>query len=323
MKNRLLQAKMLLMSLLVSVPLFMIAQDTGEDKDSKKNASFSPYWFLQGEIGPTWSHADLAKYGFAPDFGQTNFNGALAFGRQLSPIFDAYGKLERGFFKGEKENVPTSIIPNAQFGRDMYFENDYYGGSLNLGINLSNLFAGYNDRLVDFGIHLGVGQVQWKSITYDMNTDAELARNGYEGIKSGGTANGINERNVDLTVPVGIDVTFNVSDKWDIYGDYTYNYMTTDYADGVYKGEMEVKNDVYSYFNIGARFKFGGSNVKGMVKDFGKVELQVIPEILEEQGDSVMVTIKGNFPPKYFNKKAVMNFTPVLTYEGGATAFEP
>jgi hypothetical protein len=60
-----------------------------------------------------------------------------------------------------------------------------------------------------------------------------------------------------------------------------------------------------------------------MVKDFGKVELQVIPEILEEQGDSVMVTIKGNFPPKYFNKKAVMNFTPVLTYEGGATAFEP
>ncbi len=320
MKNHLLQAKMLLLSLLVAVPMFMIAQDKGDDK---QNTSFSPYWFLQGEVGPTWSHSDLAKYGFAPDLSQTNINGALAFGRQLSPIFDAYAKFERGFVKGEKENVPTSIIPNAQFGRDMYFKSDYYGGSLNLGINLSNLFAGYNERLVDFGIHLGVGQVQWKSVTYDMNTDAELARNGYKGIKSGGTANGISERNVDLTVPVGFDVTFNVSDKWDIYGDYSYNWMTTDYADGVLKGAMEVKNDVYSYFNIGARYKFGGSNVKGMARDFGKVELQVIPEILEEQGDSVMVTIKGNFPPKYFNKKAVMNFTPVLTYEGGATAFEP
>ncbi len=323
MKIRLLQTKMLLLSLLVAIPLIMTAQGSGDEKENKQNTSFTPYWFLQAEIGPTWSHADIAKYGFAPDLGQTNINGAFAFGRQLSPIFDAYAKFERGFFKGEKENVPTTIISNAQFGRDMYFKNDYYGGSLNLGINLSNLFAGYNDRLVDFGIHLGVGQVQWKSVTYDMNTDAELSRNGYEGIKSGGTANGINERNVDFTVPAGFDISFNVSDKWDIYGDYTYNWMTTDYADGVLKGAMEVKNDVYSYFNVGARYKFGSSNVKSMASDFGKVELQVIPEVLEEKGDSVMVTIKGTFPPKYFKKNAVMNFTPVLSYEGGAIAFDP
>lgn len=322
MKNRYLHFKVVLIALLAIVPLSFFGQNADEGK-SEKNSSFSPYWHISAEIGPTWSHADVSKYTFAPDFGRTNINGGLGFGRQFSPVFNVYGLLMRGFFEGEAENVPTWSIPDAQYGRDMYFENDYYGGNLNVGINLSNLFAGYKDRLVSFNMHLGVGQIQWKSVTYDLNTDAELMRHGYEGVKSGGTAKGISERNVDLTVPAGLDINFNISDKWDIYGDYTYNWTDTDYADGVIKGEMEVKNDVYSHFNIGARYKFGSSSLKSMVRDFGKVELQVIPEVLEEQGDSVMVTIKGNFPPKYFNKKAVMNFTPVLVYEGGATAFEP
>ncbi|MBZ0242114.1 MAG: hypothetical protein K8F24_02755, partial [Bacteroidales bacterium] len=322
MKNHFLPFKALLIALFAIMPLAFFGQNADEGKTENKS-SFSPYWYITGELGPTWSHADISKYNFAPDFSNTNINGALGFGRQLSPIFNVYAKIERGFFDGERKQVPTYSVPDALFGRDMRFENDYYGGNLNVGVNLSNLFAGYKDRLVSFNIHLGVGQAQWKSKTFDLNTDAELMSNGYKGLKSGGTANGINERNVDLTVPAGLDINFNLSDKWDIYGDYTYNWMTTDHADGVVKGAMEVKNDVFSHFNIGARYKFGGSNLKGMARDFGKVELQVIPEILEEQGDSVMVTIKGNFPPKYFNKKAVMNFTPVLVYEGGATAFEP
>jgi len=323
MKNHFLPSKALLIALLAIMPLAFFGQNADEGKTNNRS-SFSPYWHISGELGPTWSHADISKYNFAPDFSNTNFNGAIGFGRQFTPIFNVYGKVERGFFQGERKQVPTASVPNALFGRDMRFENDYYGANLNVGINLSNLFAGYKDRLVSFSAHLGVGQAQWKSKTYDLTTDALLMTNGYKGLKSGGTAGGINERNVDLVVPAGLDINFNLSDKWDIYGDYSYNWMTTDYADGVVKGAMEVKNDVYSHFNIGARFKFGaGASLKSMARDFGKVELQVIPEILEEKGDSVEVTIKGNFPPKYFNKKAVMNFTPVLVYEGGATAFEP
>ena len=34
------------------------------------------------------------------------------------------------------------------------------------------------------------------------------------------------------------------------------------------------------------------------------------------------VTIKGTFPEKYFNKKATLALTPVLTYAGGETAFD-
>ncbi len=315
-------SKALILSLIMAIPLSFYAQEDGEKTTKKKSSAFSPYWFIEGEIGPSWSHADLSAYNFAPDFSQTSINGAIGFGRQLTSVFSVYADLERGFFKGEKKNVPTMSVPNAQWGRDMRFDADYFGGNINVGLNLSNLIGGYKDRLVSFSLHAGVGQSQWKSRTYDMNTDQEIARNGYKGTKSGGTGKGISERNVDFTVPAGFTVDFNVSDKWDIYGDYSYTWMDTDYADGVIHGAMQVKNDVYSHFNIGARFKFGGNKNKKMAENFDQVQLEAIPSPLEERGDSIELTIKGTFPPKYFDKKAIMCFTPVLVYDGGETAFE-
>ena len=311
----------LILSLVMALPMSFFAQEDGENK-AAKSSSFSPFWFVEGEIGPSWSHADLSQYGFSPDFSRTKFNGALGFGRQFTSVFSVYADVERGFFSGEKKNVPTTTIPNAQWGRDMYFDADYFGANVNVGINLSNLIGGYKDRLVDFSLHAGFGQAQWKSITYDLATDAEIGKNGYKGNKSGGTGDGISDRNIDATVPVGFSVDFNVSEKFDIYGDYSYTWMATDYADGVVHGALEVKNDVYSHFNIGARFKFGGNKNKKMANDFEKVQLEATPSPLEERGDFVEVTIKGTFPPKYFDKKAVMCFTPVLRYDGGETAFE-
>ena len=315
--------KALLLGFVMALPLSFIAQEEGDKETKKKSSSFTPYWYFEGEIGPSWSHADLSQYHFAPDFSHTNINGALGFGRQLTSVFSVYGDIERGFFEGEKKNVATMTVPNAQWGRDMRFEADYFGGNLNVGINLSNLIAGYNERLVDFGLHLGVGQAQWKSRTYDLNTDLMINECGYKGTKNGGTGGGISERNVDLTVPVGFNIDFHINDKWDVYGDYAYTWMATDYADGVVHGAMEVKNDVYSHFNIGARFKFGGNKNKNMANKFNEVQMTVTPSPLEERGDTIEVTIKGTFPPKYFDKKAIMCFQPILKYEGGETAFEP
>ncbi len=316
--------KALILSLVMALSFTSYAQeDTGDKKAEKKSSSFSPYWFVEGEIGPSWSHADLSQYNLAPDLSHTKFNGAIGFGRQLTSVFSAYVDLDCGFFSGEKKNVATLSIPDAKWGRDMRFEADYYGGNINIGINLSNLISGYNERLVDFGIHAGFGQAQWKSKTYDLTTDAVLSTDGYKGTLSGGTGKGINERNVDYTIPLGFNVNFNVSEKWDIYGDYSYTWMDTDYADGVIHGAQQVKNDVYSHFNIGVRFKFGGNINKKMAANFEKIDLKATPSPLEERGGTIEVTIKGTFPPKYFGKKAILCFMPVLKYEGGETAFEP
>lgn len=44
----------------------------------------------------------------------------------------------------------------------------------------------------------------------------------------------------------------------------------------------------------------------------------VTPQILEEVGGQVPVTVDGFFPEKYFNKKAVVTLVPVLQWDGGA-----
>jgi tetratricopeptide (TPR) repeat protein len=59
-----------------------------------------------------------------------------------------------------------------------------------------------------------------------------------------------------------------------------------------------------------------------MKKEAGDVKYEVTPKVLEAHGGLVNVTIKGTIPEKYFNKKATLQITPVLTYTGGETAFD-
>jgi len=45
--------------------------------------------------------------------------------------------------------------------------------------------------------------------------------------------------------------------------------------------------------------------------------------VLETHAGMVDVTIKGTYPQKYFDKKTILEITPVLVYQGGETAFKP
>lgn len=64
------------------------------------------------------------------------------------------------------------------------------------------------------------------------------------------------------------------------------------------------------------------SGLNKMKKDAGNIKYEVTPKVLEAHNGTVNVTIKGTFPEKYFNKKATLTVTPVLTYAGGETAFD-
>ena len=297
----------LIFSLILAFPLASFAQDDGgaEKQKKERSTSFTPYWMIMAEIGPSWSHTDLAKNQYMPDFNYMGYNGQIGVGRQLSPVFSLYLKGGYGSVSDGKENVtsPTSGL-NAQWGRDMSSEFTYFEENLNLGINLSNLFAGYNDRTVNFGIHFGVGASQWKSTTSDLNTGVELANSG-------------DSRTTSITVPAGVNVDFRVSDLVDLYVDYTYVWNNDDLIDGVEHGAMQVYDDVWSHFNLGIRFKLGADKVKKMVENFGLVTLEETPDPLEEKGDMVDVTITGTFPPKYFDKNAVMCFNPVIKTSDG------
>ena len=60
----------------------------------------------------------------------------------------------------------------------------------------------------------------------------------------------------------------------------------------------------------------GCANLKSMEKAAQEMGIKSNPNPLEVHGDTVALTVSGNFPPKYFPKKASMDAVPVLiTYE--------
>ncbi len=71
-----------------------------------------------------------------------------------------------------------------------------------------------------------------------------------------------------------------------------------------------------------ALFLASCNGLSTMLKQANTVTYSCTPNPLEMQGDSVLVTIKGQFPAKFFNKKAIMELTPVLTYDGGEKAYK-
>jgi len=64
------------------------------------------------------------------------------------------------------------------------------------------------------------------------------------------------------------------------------------------------------------------SGLKKMKTNANLIKYEVTPSILKTDAGIVPVTIKGTFPAKYFDKKTVVTATPVLTYDGGETAFD-
>ena len=53
-----------------------------------------------------------------------------------------------------------------------------------------------------------------------------------------------------------------------------------------------------------------------MAKNSNDVNYSVTPDPLEMHGDSVEITVKGSYPAKYFNKKAVVDVKPVFVSDG-------
>jgi outer membrane protein OmpA-like peptidoglycan-associated protein len=54
-----------------------------------------------------------------------------------------------------------------------------------------------------------------------------------------------------------------------------------------------------------------------MVKNYPQVKYQAQPEVLETHGGKIAVKVDGTIPEKYFHKKAVVEITPYLEFEGG------
>lgn len=328
MKKNLTFSKLLMLVIMAVLPMSMFAQE-----GKKQTKPVERYWYIQADGGLSINHGDLANYngGIWDDFdhfkGQAlqNWNAHFGIGYQFGKVIGMNLKGGYGLLSGHKHNQALILNGNADqtlwnLGLD---KTNYIEGNLNLTFNLFNMFKYNPRRVINLVPHIGIGGIYYQAgAVNQLNQDDEVVST---------LATQKSERELSFTVPAGMEITFNLAPKFDLFLDYTYLFTGTDALDQVAKiASDEAKHvindkDMYSQFNLGLRYKFNNPcDIEKMARESKKITYRVNPDPLVEGEDGnvcfdVIVTIPG----EYFEKQAVMNLKPYLAYNGGQIDIEP
>ena len=330
MKKNLTISKLLMLVIMAVLPFSMNAQE-----GKKKGKPAEKYWYIQADGGLSINHGDLANYngGIWDDFNHfksqafQNWNAHFGIGYQFGKVIGMNLKGGYGLLSGHKhgqalifnEGTPAGVFEDLALNKTNYIE-----GNLNLTFNLFNMFNYNPRRVINFVPHIGIGGTYYKAGAVNkMNVDGETETEGAE------LAPAKTKRDLTFTVPVGGEFTFNIAPKFDLFIDYTYLFTGKDNLDQVAKssevGRIANDKDMYSQLNLGLRVKFNNPcDIEKMARESKKISYRVNPDPLVQGEDGkvcfdVIVTI----PAEYFEKQAVMNLTPYLSYNGGQIDLDP
>jgi outer membrane protein OmpA-like peptidoglycan-associated protein len=332
MKKNLTISKLMMLIVMAILPFSMYAQE-----GKKKTKPVERYWYIQADGGLSINHGDLANYegGIWGDFDHfkrtvlplenLNWNAHLGIGYQFGKVIGLNLKGGYGLLSGHKHQQALVLNGNADqtlwnLGLD---KTNYIEGNLNLTFNLFNMFNYNPRRVINFVPHIGIGGLYYKAgAVQQLNADEEVAAT---------LATQKAERELTYTVPAGMEITFNIAPKFDLFLDYTYIFTGSDALDQVAKiASDEAKHvindmDMYSQANLGLRIKFNNPcDIEKMARESKKITYRVNPDPLVKGEDgNVCFDVIVNIPGEYFEKQAVMNLKPYLAYNGGQIDIDP
>jgi outer membrane protein OmpA-like peptidoglycan-associated protein len=333
MKKNLTFSKLLMLFVIAALPLSMMAQ---EGKKHAKPAE--KYWYIQADGGLSINHGDLANYngGIWDDFDHfkrtvtpldnLNWNAHFGIGYQFGKVIGLNLKGGYGLLSGHKHQ--QALVLNSDPDGRTYWnlgldKTNYLEGNLNLTFNLFNMFNYNPRRVINLVPHIGVGGIYYKAGTVNqLDGDDNVSKV---------RANQKGERELSYTVPAGMEITFNLAPKFDLFLDYTYLFTGTDNLDQVAKIKSDEDKhiindkDMYGQFNLGLRVKFNDPcDIDKMARESKKITYRVNPNPLVEGEDgNVCFDVIVTIPSEYFEKKAVMNLKPYLAYNGGQIDIDP
>ena len=328
MKRNLTFSKLVMLVVMALLPLTFYAQEGKSKKPVEK------YWYIFAEGGFSINHGDLANYegwvfeDLNKDYLLKNFDGQLGVGYQFGGVIGLNGKFGTGSLSGYKHHQLLSIIDYPIYTNmsDLALGNTskddrttYMEGSLNLTFNLFNLFNYNPRRVVNFIPHVGIGGIYYRAgAVQQINAAAKEGAN---------IVDKKEKHDLTYTIPVGAELNFNVAPKFDIFLDYTYAFAGKDNLDQVLKypeDKIQVVNDMYSQVNLGLRFKFNNPcDIEKMARESKEITMKVNPDPLTEKDGKVCFDVIVTIPEEYFEKQAVMNLTPYLSYNGGQIDLDP
>ena len=328
MKKNLTFAKLMMLVVMAILPFSMFAQ---EGKKHSKPAE--KYWYIQADGGLSINHGDLANYngGIWGDFNHykqialQNWNAHLGIGYQFGKVVGMNLKGGYGLLSGHKHQQALVLNGNADqtlwnLGLD---KTNYFEGNLNLTFNLFNMFNYNPRRVINLVPHVGIGGIYFQA--------GKVSQLDADDKEAAALAQPTEKRELNFTVPVGMEFTFNLAPKFDLFLDYTYNFTGTDALDQVAKIKADEDKhiindkDMYSQFNLGLRYKFNNPcDIDKMARESKKITYRVNPDpLVADENGNVCFDVITTIPGEYFEKQAVMNLKPYLAYNGGQIDLDP
>lgn len=287
---------------LIAGTAFNNAASAQVSETSKKASGFDPYWYLNLNVGRSLLYGDFMSTPL--DFGklgkQTGFNAGILGGRQFTSVFGLRAQFIFGTLHGRVENIHQ--ITKAHYS-------DYF---IEPTIDFTNLF-GYNaDRKFFVYGFTGIG---FTNVWANRTNNPTAYKNGT------GALNGISFG----SVPAGLGAKYKFNENWGVNLEgSTFTGLKTkdgDKLDGLVQGP---KRDMANLISIGVNYDFAeNTNLKKMAANYNLIKYEVTPNPLEMHGDSVVVTVKGTVPEKYFEKKAAILISPEVKYNGGTYQLNP
>lgn len=328
-----LSAAMMIMLIMV-LPMVTMAQakeaaktETAKTSKCEKAPSHS-YWAITAYGALDQFNGDLSKNILFNDKWMFGAGGSIT--KQFSRVI---GVRFRGGWVPLSSSVTDKYVPlAAPAGSDGKISQNFKSWVIEAGVegtvNWVNWIMGYKpERFFSSYLIFGVGMDHTQGAKFN-NNDA-LQPIGYLGYPSHLTADagsngygnnsGLGKWNLEFKADAGIGFDFNLSKHWSINPEIIWRWRDGDVLDMTLGGDKQVINDMYSGVNLGITYKFAysGCNLKEMAKNYSLIKYETTPSVLTEKGDSIVVTVKGTVPPKYFCPTAAMYFHPVLTYDGG------
>ncbi len=204
-----------------------------------RHNEFCNNWFVMLETGA------VNMYGDNSESDHLKANVGIGGGYRFHNIFSIYAKLSGGRLSGKFDKDFS--------GGGRIHRGEYYNATMNFSFDLVGAIFGYKeDRPIAVSPHVGMGFVNYKTNLILGGTHYYVGYNG-DGRKEG---NGVGGMEMAVSVPVGLELAYNMTPRWDAYADGTFTYVNKDNLDGVVKGSH---NDWLGSLNVGLRYKFKNS----------------------------------------------------------------
>ena len=264
------------------VCLFLSSLDTFAQNRTYDGPNKMNTWSITGYGGITKFFGDIKTYDFKRGDNEKLTGGwGLSINKQLSPLFGVQITGFNGQLQGSKNGVISSLSNNVY---NVYFNSpSFVQVTVDGTVNLNRLLFGYNKlRRWKVDAHLGAGIIYYHTdltytnltrgggpFTFSTNTDGSSKTAG-EWDRNGSTYTR------EWVVPAGLAVHYELTPRFDLGLDFTYNYVNTEKMDATVGGlsdyttqqgiwtfaKGDSKNDGWGMASIALTYKLGKNAVR-------------------------------------------------------------